>query len=103
MWAALAKKLAAFAGLLASLVLGLVALWASVRKSAKAEADAAYAGNELRRVKRQASQKIEVERQANERQLEAVQNANEVISDNSAISDDDVVKRLRDNWRRLES
>ncbi len=39
-------------------------------------------------------------REASERQTKAVQNANEVASDNAVLDDDGVSKRLRDEWSR---
>jgi len=102
MWATLTKKLTGFVAMLFGIAAGLFLLWTAARKSGKAEADTVNANIEVKRVRREAVQQIEVEREANERQIEAVQNANETISNNAAVSDDDITKRLRDNWRRLE-
>lgn len=102
MWATFTKKLTGFVAMLFGIAAGLLLLWTVARKSGKAEADTVNANIEVKRVRREAAQQIEVEREANERQIEAVQNANEIISSNASVSYDDITKRLRDNWRRLE-
>lgn len=103
MWAIIAAGAKKFGGwILAALsfLAMLATVWLTSRKVGKAEGQAE--ASEQRASDREAIAVREVNeaREASETQVKAVQNANDAKQDNSVLSDDDVTKRLRDEWSR---
>ena len=103
MWAIIVAGAKRFGGwILAALsfLAMLATVWLTSRKVGKSEGQAEAA--EQRAADREAIAVREVNeaREAYERQTKAVQNANEVASDNAVLDDDGVSKRLRDEWSR---
>ncbi|UAG58593.1 putative Rz protein [Pseudomonas phage Kaya] len=66
-------------------------------KAAAAEDSANERANDREAI---AVRQVNEAREASEQQVKAVQNAKEVASDNSTFDDDEVTKRLRDEWSR---
>ena len=103
MWAIIAAGAKRFGGwILAALsfLAMLATVWLSSRKVGKAEGQADAA--EARAADREAVAVREVNeaREASQREVETVKGANDVQNANAVLSDDDVTKRLRDEWSR---
>jgi len=94
---------AKFSKWLAAIGVGLVMLatvWLTSRKVGKSEGQAEAAEQRAADREAIAVRQVNEAREASEQQVKAVQNAKEVASDNSTFDDDEVSRRLRDEWSR---
>ncbi len=103
MWAIIVTGAKRFGGWIVaalSFLAMLATVWLTSRKVGKAEGQAE--ASEQRAADREAIavRQVNEAREASEQQVKAVQNAKEVASDNSTFDDDEVTKRLRDEWSR---
>lgn len=103
MWAIIVAGAKRFGGWIVaalSFLAMLATVWLTSRKVGKAEGQAE--ASEQRAADREAIAIREVNeaREASETKVKAVQNANEVASNNAVLDDDGVSKRLRDEWSR---
>jgi hypothetical protein len=95
-WAKFGKwfaAIAAFAVMLAS-------VFYAGRKAGGTKAEANAANERANDREAIAVRQVNEAREASEQQVKAVQNAKDVASDNSTFDDDEVTKRLRDEWSR---
>lgn len=103
MWAIIAAGAKKFGGwILAALsfvAMGLT-LWLSSRRVGKAEGQADAAEERAADREAIAVRQVNEQREASQREVETVKGANDVQQDTSRMSDDDVVKRLRDEFSR---
>lgn len=100
MFSVIWAKVGKWVGALVAGLLLLASVFYSGRKSGetKAKGDAAEErANEREAI---AVRQVNEAREASEHTTKAVQNANEVASNNSMLIDDEVTKRLRDEWSR---
>ena len=103
MWAIIVAGAKRFGGWIVaalSFLAMLATVWLTSRKVGKAEGQAE--ASEQRAADREAIavRQVNEAREASEQQVKAVQNAKDVASDNSTFDDDEVTKRLRDEWSR---
>jgi len=96
LWAKFSKWLAAIG---VGLVM-LASIFYAGRKSGATKAEANAANERANDREAIAVRQVNEAREASEQQVKAVQNANEVASDNAVLDDDGVSKRLRDEWSR---
>ena len=95
-WAKFGKWLAAIG---AGLVM-LASIFYAGRKSGATKAEANAANERANDREAIAVRQVNEAREASEQQVKAVQNAKEIASDNSTFDDDEVTRRLRDEWSR---
>lgn len=70
------------------------------RKSGATKAEANAANERANDREAIAVRQVNEAREASEQQVKAVQNAKYVASDNSTFDDDEIARRLRDEWSR---
>lgn len=103
MWAIIAAGAKKFGGwILAALsfLAMLATVWLTSRKVGKAEGQAEASEQRASDREAVAVRQVNEAREASNRQVEAVKGANDVQANNAGLSDDDVSKRLRDEWSR---
>lgn len=103
MWAIIAAGAKKFGGwILAALsfLAMLATVWLTSRKVGKAEGQAEASEQRANDREAVAVRQVNEAREASNRQVEAVKGANDVQANNAGLSDDDVSKRLRDEWSR---
>lgn len=103
MWAIIVAGARKFGGwILAALsfLAMLATVWLTSRKVGKAEGEAEASQQRAADREAIAVRQVNEAREASDSQIKAVQNANEVASDNAVLDDDGVSKRLRDEWSR---
>jgi len=81
-------------------VVMLASVFYTGRKSGATKAEANAANERANDREAIAVRQVNEAREASEQQVKAVQNAKEVASDNSTFDDDEVTRRLRDEWSR---
>ena len=96
MFARFGKWIAAIVAILGAIA----AIFFAGRKSGASKAEANAANERANDREAIAVRQVNEAREASEQQVKAVQNAKNVASDNSTSGDDEVAKRLRDEWSR---
>ena len=81
-------------------VVMLASVFYAGRKSGATKAEANAANERANDREAIAVRQVNEAREASEQQVKAVQNAKDVASDNSTFDDDEVTKRMRDEWSR---
>lgn len=81
-------------------VVMLASIFYAGRKSGATKAEANAVNERANDREAIAVRQVNEAREASEQQVKAVQNAKDVASDNSTFDDDEVTKRLRDEWSR---
>ena len=78
----------------------LATVWLSSRKVGKAEAEANASEQRAGDREAIATREVNEAREASQREVEVIQGANDVKTNNSIVDDDGVNQRLRDDWTR---
>ena len=103
MWAIIVASVKKFGGwILAALsfLAMLATVWLTSRKVGKAEAEADASEQRAGDREAIATRQVNEAREASQREVEAIEGANNVKTNNSIIDDDGVNQRLRDDWTR---
>lgn len=103
MWALIGTGFKKFGGwILAafSFLAMLATVWLSSRKVGKAEAEANASEQRAGDREAIATREVNEAREASQREVEVIQGANDVKTNNSIVDDDGVNQRLRDDWTR---